>query len=203
MAVVLPSGRATALEIPPGLNATQVAPRHISESLCSLYDDNGPCKRCRHTPLGTWSSVYRDRLYSTISLVLLGSKCCRTEIFARKLTIQQARAENGVFATQITRGEGVRASYYGLLAYADFGWKLQSRKRYRKGYTEVSAQGFWKGTVRLDEKLSDSKSLVYSILECPSFNTCDAVYQRSAVSARRQSRNGKWRSRIENAKCEA
>lgn len=52
VAMVLARKRATAWELPPGLDPTQVLPRHILHFLCMLYENYELYNRCRHILLG-------------------------------------------------------------------------------------------------------------------------------------------------------
>lgn len=57
VAVVSARRRATAWEAPPGLDATQMMPRHVLHFICTLYEKYGLYEKCRHIPLSMRSSA--------------------------------------------------------------------------------------------------------------------------------------------------
>lgn len=73
---------------------------YILESFCRLYANCGMYEKCHPIAVGRKSLVQRNGLYSTDSTVLLASEKCKTKVSIGRLTIQDARAEHGLHASQ-------------------------------------------------------------------------------------------------------
>lgn len=119
--VVFAPRRTTACELPPGLDATQVMPGQILDSLCTLYEYYALYERCRHSPRGMRSSVTRIQLYLTVLKVLLANERCKTGVSARMSMVQHTRAGNAVFASGNLEEKEETGSYYESLAYTNLG----------------------------------------------------------------------------------
>lgn len=69
------------------------------------------------------------RLYPTDPKVLLANDCCKTGVFARRSTVQYARARNGVFANKNSGDKGMAGWHYRSRPYADLGREQRSSKQ--------------------------------------------------------------------------
>lgn len=85
-------------------------------------------------------------------------ECYKTRVPVWRSAIKPARAENEVFASQNFGKKARSGSYYGLLAYGDFGRELRCRTQYGKKYMEGTSQSFCMWAVKLEERVSDRKN---------------------------------------------
>lgn len=115
-AVILARREVTRWEAPPALNATQVMLGHILYLHSTLYEYYGLQEKCRHIPLGIWSSVWSKGLHLRDATFLLDNDCYSTRVSVRRSTIQYAKTEDAVFARQNFEKKNEARSYYRLLA---------------------------------------------------------------------------------------
>lgn len=94
---------------------------------------------------------------------LLGSKRCRNVASAQKSMMKHAGAGRGRIASQNVGEKGVAGSHYGSLAYADLRQELRVIRQFGKRHMKFTANLFRKWSVKLDWKVSDSKSQTFSV----------------------------------------
>lgn len=70
-------------------------------------------------------------------------------------TTHDARARNGVFASQNLNEKNIAGLHYGLLACRDHRRELQSRKQYEKGYMRATAKSLRQWALELSGKALD------------------------------------------------
>lgn len=134
MVVASACRKATFWQVPSGPDAARMMLGHILQYICTFFEHYGLFEKCRHTPPCMRSSVWENWLLSADLKVLFASACCKTRFPGQRSTIRLARTGNGMFASRNLKERGLVGMYYGSLAYADFAWKLQSRKQYWEGY---------------------------------------------------------------------
>lgn len=117
-------------------------PGYIVHFVSTLYQKLSLYAMCQHIALRMWSPVGRSRLYSTEPKILLAHECSRLQLSAQWSRTARRKAENGVFARKKFGQRDVVKSYYGSLAYGDFGKELQVTKKYGKKYKKLVGKPF-------------------------------------------------------------
>lgn len=90
--------------------------------------------------LRLWLPVQRSRLYLKDPRILRAHQCGRPRESVHWLKICHEKKEYRAFAGRSSGKRPVVESYYGSVAYGDFGKKLQVKKRYEKRYMCVTAK---------------------------------------------------------------